>query len=143
VALAISKIFLKMIKIKPEISDRVLQILRKSLLAYLNNDLPELEYVVLKHLEYLIVTFGSEGYRNQFKRFLLSWGEPTYLKIAKVQILEKLIWKDNQADIINEMAEYLFDEDISAETVAALSRILLKSEEGEARFIIKTIIKTV
>jgi hypothetical protein len=41
------------------------------------------------------------------------------------------------------MAEYLYDEDISVETVAALTRILLKSQEGEARFIVKTIIKVV
>lgn len=40
VVLAISKIFLKMIKLKPEISDRVLEILRKSLMSHLNNDLP-------------------------------------------------------------------------------------------------------
>lgn len=62
----------------------------------------------------MIVTFGGESYCRVFKRFLLSWGEPTYIKVAKVRILEKLICKDNQADIINEMAEYLYDEDISA-----------------------------
>lgn len=60
-----------------------------------------------------------------------------------MRILQKLVSKENHADIINEFAEYLYDEDITAETVSALSRTLLTSEEGEARFIIKTIIKTV
>lgn len=37
----------------------------------------------------------------------------------------------------------MYDEDISAETVSSLTRIMLKSAEGEARFIIKTVIKVV
>lgn len=143
VALAISKIFLKMIKLKPTLTPTALPLLRKALLSFLNNDLPEVEYVVLKHIEYLINNFGADEFRGMFKRFLLSYGQPTYLKVARVRILERLIGKDNQSDIVNELAEYLYDEDISAETVAALSRALLNSEEGEARFIIKTVIKSV
>ena len=54
-----------------------------------------------------------------------------------------MISKENEADVINEMAEYIYEEDISMETAESLTRIMLKSGEGEARFIIKTVIKVV
>lgn len=93
VALAISKIFLKMIKLKPAIKDQALSTLKKSLLSFLNNDLPEVEYVVLKHIDYLVVSFGADIFRTLYKRFLLSCGEPSFIKVVKVCILEKLISK--------------------------------------------------
>lgn len=101
VALAISKIFLKMIKLKPVLKDQAFTMLRKSLLSFLNNDIPEVEFVVLKHIDYLVTSFGPDNFRPLFKRFLLSCGEPTYIKVVKVTILEKLISKENHADIIN------------------------------------------
>lgn len=103
VALAVTKIFLKMIKLKPEIGEKALVLLRRALLSFLHNDLPEAEYVVLKHIEYLLAAIDGAipVFRGFFKRFLLSCSEQSYLKAAKVRILEKLISKENQADIVN------------------------------------------
>lgn len=99
--------------------------------------------MVLRHIEYMISSFGGEWLKGDFKRFLVGWGEASYLKSAKVRILEKLIGKDNHADIVNELAECLYQEDIGAETAAALTRVLLKSAESEARFIAKTVVRVV
>ena len=70
-------------------------------------DSPEMEYVVMKHIEYIISAFGPEGWSQRFKIFLIGGSEPTYLKIAKIRILERLIQPTNSSDIINEFVEYL------------------------------------
>ena len=72
-----------------------------------------MQYVILKHIDSLIVNYGMVYFKKYFKLFFLGVEEPSYNKNIKVRILEKLINKENEADIINEFAEYLSDEDIS------------------------------
>lgn len=71
VALSISKIYLKMSKLKPDLSKHIYDAIRGSLLSFLNNDTPEIEYVVLKHIEYIISTFKAASFNNDYKKFLL------------------------------------------------------------------------
>jgi AP-4 complex subunit beta-1 len=113
VALSISKIYLKMSKLKPDLPRDIFEAIKSSLLSFLNNDTPEIEFVVLKHIEYIILTFKVDNLFNDYKKFLLGINDPTYLKAIKINILQLTINKTNLADVINEFAEYLLDEGIS------------------------------
>lgn len=57
---------------------------------------------MLKHIEYIISAHGPEGWSDRFKLFLIGGPEPSYLKVAKITILERLILPTNSGDIINE-----------------------------------------
>lgn len=69
---------------------KLLKTLRKSLLSFLHNEIPEVEYVVLRHIEYLIGTLKTNVFSNDFKLFFIGGSEKTYIKSTKIKILRLL-----------------------------------------------------
>ena len=141
--LAISKVFLKMGRLKGDLLVKLLKTLRRSLLSFLHNEVPEIEYVVLRHIEYIMSAFETDIFDADYKRFIVGGNEPTYLKATKIRLLRLSSGKHNFADVVAEFAEYLFDEEISKNAVAALAEMLVGSAENDARFIAKTIVRTI
>ena len=107
--LAIGKVFVKLAKDREDLLVKLLNPLRKSLLSFMHHEVPEIEYTVLKHIEYLIGTLKTIVFSTDFKLFFLGGNEPTYLKLTKIKILRLSANQLNFTDIVNEFAEYLFD----------------------------------
>jgi signal recognition particle GTPase len=78
-----------------------------------------------------------------YKKFMIGGNEPSYLRATKIRLLKLTTNSQNFADIVNELAEYLFDEDVSYEAVNVLSELVASSNETDAKFIAKTVVKTV
>ena len=54
VTLAITKIYLRYADLFPQYLENIVERLKRPLLSFLNNESPEVEYVTLKHIEYII-----------------------------------------------------------------------------------------
>lgn len=50
---------------------KLLRTLRKSLLSFLHHEVPEIEYVVLRHIEYLAGTLKSDVFGGDFRQFFI------------------------------------------------------------------------
>lgn len=74
---------------------------------------------------------------------MVGGNEPSYLRITKIRLLRLTSNSLNFSDVINELAEYLFDDDISHEAVRALAELIKISSENDARYIAKTVVKTI
>jgi hypothetical protein len=141
--LAISKVFLKMGTLRPELLPKLLRTLRRSLLSFLHHEVPEIEYTLLRHIEYIVRVLKTDLFHADYKRFMVGGQEPSYLKATKVRLLRLTASPLNFADVVNELAEYLFDEVLSPHAVTALSQLLSEATDSDAKFIAKTVVKHV
>jgi hypothetical protein len=67
----------------------------------LHHEVPEIEWVVLKHIEALVLSFGGDCFLDDYKHFYIGGNEPTYLKTTKMNILRLLANSNNFSDVIN------------------------------------------
>lgn len=50
---------------------KLLRTLRKSLLSFMNSETAEIEYVVLRHIEYIAGNMKSDVFGGDFKHFFV------------------------------------------------------------------------
>lgn len=122
--LAISKVFLKLAKGNAALQQKLLKTLKKSLLSFLHHEVPEIEYTVLRHIEYLIKSLKTDVFHSEYKKFMVGGNEPSYLRETKIRLLKLTVNSNNFSDVVNQLAEYLFDEEISHEAISALSSLI-------------------
>ena len=137
--LAITKIFLKYGTLHPKFLPKIHAIVKPCLLAFIGSPFPEIESCALQHIIFLIKKHGCQDYRPDIKKFYLREGEPTYLKALKIELMELCCSKDNFTDVVNELTEYLREEEIIENVMQAFTRMILRFEEDEGRAIIKTL----
>ena len=77
--------------------------------------------MVLKHIEYLLTVLKTDVFETDSQKFYIGGNEPTYLKNIKIRVLRLLANDRNIADIVNELAEYLFEDNISQEASRGLT----------------------
>lgn len=85
--------------------------------------------MALKHIEYMIEKYHVDFFRKDIKKFFIQYNEKTYIKVSKIKIIELNTKEDNFVDMINELAEYLSDEEISREAVKALEKLMMRAEK--------------
>ena len=87
--------------LNPDLLSKLLKTLRKSLLSFLHNEVPEIEYVVLRHIEYIVRVLKTDLFHPDYKRFMVGGQEPSYLKATKVRLLQLTANRFNFTDVVN------------------------------------------
>ena len=113
IVLACTRVFINFTKVNDFIYGQVLKRLRDPLVTLMtsgeisgNN---EMSYVVLAHINLIILKGGRSLFAEIFKKFFVKFEEPLYIKKIKVEILVQLANEYNFHEILNEMEEYVND----------------------------------
>jgi hypothetical protein len=68
----------------------------------------------------MIEKYKLQIFKKDIKKFYIKCNEKTYIKLVKIKIIELNTQEDNFVDMINELAEYISDEEISKEAINSL-----------------------
>lgn len=130
------KIILKLTEKKEELYRTIVEKIKAPLITLMsgneNSGSYETMYVVLQHIEYVILHMnGKQYFEKDFKYFYCKADEPTYIKSIKVKILGELANEYNLGDLLNELNDYANDVDIemARKSVKILTDIALRLPE--------------
>lgn len=130
------KIILKLTEKKEELYKTIVEKIKAPLITLMsgneNSGSYETMYVVLQHIEYVILHMnGKQYFEKDFKYFYCKADEPTYIKSIKVKILGELANEYNLGDLLNELNDYANDVDIemARKSVKILTEIALRLPE--------------
>ena len=99
--------------------------LSSPLISLLNSG-DELSWILLKNINILILKFAKIF--SDVRVFFVKYTDPSYIKMEKLNIIQKLVEPSNFKLLINEFVEYSYDLDLdfSREAVKAIWKIALK-----------------
>ena len=113
IVLGVTKVFINFTKENDVLYPQVIKRLRDPLITLLSgceiSGSFENSYSILSHIYFLILKGGREVFSEIYKKFLVKFEEPLYLKKLKLEILIQIANDRNFQEILNEMEEYVND----------------------------------
>lgn len=91
----------------------------------------EIQYVVLKNIQYIIEKRPSI-LENQIKCFFCKFSDPYYVKNEKIEILTRIINYKNYQSVLDELKEYLneLDSEFVKKCIRAVGKITIRYEKS-------------
>lgn len=123
----------------PAVHAQVLQRLRQPLLMLLTcSASTESSYAVLCHLK-LLVRRGPAVYRGDYKAFFCRYGEPSYMRAMKLDVLAAVADAQSAAPIVEELVAVSEDRSaiIARKAIEALGRIALRLPDAAPHILSK------
>lgn len=127
--LAVLKCFLHFTDQFPELQPQVYIRIKPPLLTMITGGSPEIQYVLLKHLEMILnQPSAANVFNDEFRQLFIRYNEPTPVKYIKVSLLCHLVNTANTQEILAELYEYVTDMDreLAVSAITAISNIALK-----------------
>ncbi|CAH1269881.1 AP4B1 [Branchiostoma lanceolatum] len=124
VIMAALKYFLFLTQDMPQIQEQVYNRAKSPLLNIITSGGPELSYVALCHIQYILKT--SPGLFNKdFKKFFCRYNDPLYVKTKKLQVLTEMATDGTENDIVEELSMYCTDvsNDLATASIQAIGKI--------------------
>lgn len=103
-----------------EMKQQVVSRIKAPLITLVASGSSEVQYVLLKQVEQL-VNLCPGSFDDEYRQFYIRYNEPTHVKYLKTEILPLLANPDNAPDIVNELGEMVFDQNVH------LSRLAVRS----------------
>jgi vesicle coat complex subunit len=90
---------------------------------------PEIQFVALKNMTIILQTH-PDFLRNDIKIFFCKYNDPIYVKLAKLELLCRLVVEDTIDLVLPELKEYASEVDIDfvRKTVRSIGRCAIKIE---------------
>lgn len=136
VVLACIKIFLIYKNNFPEITKRIYDNTKQSLMKLLHskeiNETYEIKYCVLSHVYYLVSTWFNDEFEYDFETFYCQDEEPTYIQSLKLRILTQITSENNIFQIILELNMHIHDfrYEISKEAIKSITNLAIKFSDS-------------
>jgi vesicle coat complex subunit len=108
--LATIKCFFYLTKDIEGVRKQVYERIKPPLLTLIAGGIPELIYILLKHVNFL-VNEEPGCFDDEYRQFYVRYNDPSHIKYMKVQILPKLANETNALDLLWELGEYVSDVD--------------------------------
>eukprot|EP00835_Amoeboradix_gromovi_P004368 NODE_336_length_10675_cov_0.185136.p1 type:complete len:881 gc:universal NODE_336_length_10675_cov_0.185136:2031-4673(+) len=102
------------------------------------NHFPEVQYVVLKNILLLIQQYPKAFNGPQLaKSFFVKYNDPIYVKLAKLEILVRLVDEETVTQVVTELKEYSqeVDVDFARKSVRSIGICAMKVESMSSRCI--------
>lgn len=140
VLLAASKCFIELTKDQEELQAQVFLRLKPALLTLLAGGSHELNHAVLHHIA-LMVKIQHHVFSSDYRQFYVRYNEPSYIKYVKLEIMGAVASRENVADVVSELSEYVMDVDqeMSKRAVRAIAKIAMTCE-GAAHEVFDTLV---
>eukprot|EP00818_Percolomonas_sp_WS_P003219 CAMPEP_0117443354 /NCGR_PEP_ID=MMETSP0759-20121206/4652_1 /TAXON_ID=63605 /ORGANISM="Percolomonas cosmopolitus, Strain WS" /LENGTH=802 /DNA_ID=CAMNT_0005235327 /DNA_START=152 /DNA_END=2560 /DNA_ORIENTATION=+ len=121
VVLSITNVFLQFSENMPKIHQKVYMRLKEPLLLILAAESSEMQFSVLKHLK-IMIERCPQVFQSNFGNFFLNRNDPTYIKLAKLDLLVLCATTQNVKQLMEELSYYVTlnntDEDASVSRMA-------------------------
>ena len=124
--LATFKCFFQLAKSFPDIEGQIYVRAKPPMLTLITGSHPEVQYVMLKHLQIILPRDAAKGvFDDEYRQFFVRYNEPAHVKHLKVDLLPLISNNGNAKDIANELGEYVTDVDseLSKRAIAAIGNI--------------------
>ncbi|KAG9455810.1 hypothetical protein H6P81_000318 [Aristolochia fimbriata] len=133
VVLATIKVFLHLTLSMTDVHQQVYERIKAPLLTLVSTGSPELSYAVLSHL-HLLVMRAPMLFSSDFKHFYCQYGQPSYVKKLKLEMLTAVANENNTYEIVTELCEYAANVDvpIARESIRAVGKIALQQYDVNA-----------
>ncbi|KAI9352525.1 Clathrin/coatomer adaptor, adaptin-like protein [Zopfochytrium polystomum] len=112
--------------LKDDIVDNLYRKLGPPLITLLHNG-PEVQYVALRNIM-LILQRHPDFLRNEIKIFFCKYNDPIYVKLAKLEIMFRLVSDGNVDQVLSELREYASEVDVDfvRKAVRCIGRCAIK-----------------
>jgi len=110
-----------------EILQDVYARLKTPMITLMASGVPELRFTLLHHLELLLAKFPALLV-DDFQSFFCQYNEPSYVKKKKLEILTAITGESNFEAIVEELAAYITDVDVSMarRSITAMGKIAIQ-----------------
>jgi len=114
-----------------EMKQQVVSRVKAPLITLLASGSSEVQYVLLKQIESL-VELCPGSFDDEFRQLYIRYHEPTHVKFLKIEVIPLLANTDNAPDIVNELGEMVFDQNIriSRLAVRSMAKIACRGNGG-------------
>ncbi|KAI9348666.1 Clathrin/coatomer adaptor, adaptin-like protein [Obelidium mucronatum] len=119
--------------LKDEIVNSFFKRIGSPLVTLLHNG-PEVQYVALRNIQ-LILQRKPDFLKNEIKVFFCKYNDPIYVKIAKLEIMFRLVNDENIEQVLPELKEYAteIDVDFVRKSIRAIGKCAIKIESSADR----------
>ncbi|KAJ3296160.1 AP-1 complex subunit beta-1 [Rhizoclosmatium sp. JEL0117] len=119
--------------LKDDIVNSFFKRIGSPLVTLLHNG-PEVQYVALRNIQ-LILQRKPDFLKNDIKVFFCKYNDPVYVKIAKLEIMFRLVTDDNIEQVLPELKEYAteIDVDFVRKSIRAIGKCAIKIESAADR----------
>ncbi|ERM98573.1 hypothetical protein AMTRI_Chr05g66380 [Amborella trichopoda] len=133
VVLATIKLFLHLTMLMTDVHQQVYERIKAPLLTLVSSGSPEQSYAVLGHL-HLLVMRAPMLFSSDYKHFYCQYGQPSYVKKLKLEMLTAVANESNTYEIVTELSEYAANVDvaIARESIRAVGKIALQQYDVNA-----------
>ncbi|KNH09330.1 hypothetical protein XU18_0015 [Perkinsela sp. CCAP 1560/4] len=100
--ISVSNFFIRLARKDETLLFHVCNRLRKPLLLMCSYSSPEILYILLMHLKFL-VHLSPQSFHESYRGFFPRLGEPSYIKSTKIDVLVKLLTEKNVGSILDEI----------------------------------------
>jgi vesicle coat complex subunit len=127
--LATFKCFMKLTANLKHLHPQIYLRSKPPLLTLITGSHSELQFVMLKHLELILIEPEAKGiFDDEYRQFFVRYNEPPHVKHLKVDLLPLITNDRNAKDIATELGEYVTDVDaeLSKRAIRAIGEIAIK-----------------
>jgi AP-4 complex subunit beta-1 len=124
--LATLKSFLNLTSRFPDLHPQIINRAKPPLLTLITGSSFEVQYTMLKHLKCILPQPFAKGiFEDEYRQFFVKYGEPSYIKYLKIDLIPLLANFSNATFIISELVEYVTDVDaeLSKRAIDAMGEI--------------------
>lgn len=127
------KAFISLNSINPELHHQIIARIKPPLLTLITGSNFEVQFTILKHLEYLLHRpYVASIFADDYRYFFVKYSEPDYIKYLKVDMITMISNSKNSKDIVAELVEYVTDVDseLSKRAIIAMGEIGMNNESS-------------